>query len=88
MEDAITRILTMKQYVDHARVKGGEGFQVTTKELLALAEFSRQDLFGAFLLAFAYGQAKGYRAAADRAPQRKQRAPQSRATVPTERVNG
>ena len=54
-EDVITGILSMKQYVDHAKVKADEKFQVTTKELLALAKFSGQDLFGAILLAFTYG---------------------------------
>ena len=70
-EDAITKILAMKQYVDHARVNVDESFQVTSKELTALAVFSGQDLFGAILLAFTYGRAKGYRAAADKAPRRK-----------------
>jgi len=63
MEDAITRILAMKQYIDHTRVKESEGYLATTKELLALAEYSRQDLFGALLLAFTYGRAKGYQMA-------------------------
>lgn len=63
MNDTITRILTMKRYVDHAQIRGVEGFQVTTKELLALAEYTRQDLFGAVLLAFTYGRTKGYQMA-------------------------
>jgi len=63
MGDAITKILTMKHYVDHVRVKGGEDYQITSKELLALADFSRQDFFGAILLAFTYGRAKGYQMA-------------------------
>lgn len=88
VEDAITRILAMKQYVDHARVNVDESFQVTSKELTALAKFSGQDLFGAILLAFTYGRAKGYRAAADKAPQRKRSGPKSRATAPAERVSG
>lgn len=69
MEDIITRILTMNQYVDHAKVKAGEGFQVTTKELLTLAKFANQDLFGAIHLAFTYGRAKGYRAAKGLSPE-------------------
>lgn len=62
-DDVITRILTIKQYVDHAKIKAGEESQVTTKELLTLAKFSGQDLFGAIHLAFTYGRAKGYQAA-------------------------
>lgn len=87
-EDAITKILTMKQYIDRARVNVDENFRVTSKELIALAEFSGQDLFGAILLAFTYGRAKGYRAAADKTPQRKRSGPKSRATAPAEQVNG
>jgi len=63
MDDVITRILTMKRYVDHAKVKVDDAYKLTTKELHALAKFAHQDLFGAIALAFAYGQVKGYRAA-------------------------
>lgn len=63
MNDVIPRILTMKQYVDHAKIREAEGFQMTTKELLALAQFTKEDLFGAVALAFTYGRAKGYQMA-------------------------
>lgn len=40
------------------------------------------------VLAFAYGQTKGYRAAADKTPRRKRSGPKSRATASAERVSG
>lgn len=60
MEDVTNRILSMKQYVDRAKIKEAEGYQVSSKELLALAELTHQDLFGAVLLAFTYGRAMGF----------------------------
>jgi hypothetical protein len=67
-EDIITRILEMKQYVDRTQIGNATGFQMTTKELLALAKFTNEDLCGAVLLAFNYGRAKGYRLAKSQSP--------------------
>lgn len=36
---------------------------VSSKDLLALAEYSKRDLYSAFALAIVYGQAQGLRAA-------------------------
>ena len=80
-EDIITRILTIKQYVDRAKVKVDDGYKLTTKELCAISKFTQQDLFGAIALAFTYGQTKGYRAAKGLPPnlQNKQKATSSKA---------
>lgn len=57
------RLWEIRTYVDSTKPVNSTGFSTTTKDLLALEEFSKCDLYGAFLLAVAYGQAMGYRAA-------------------------
>ena len=69
-------------------MKVDDAYKLTTKELCAIAKFAQQDLFGAVALAFAYEQAKGYRAVANKTLRRNRSSSKSRATAPTERVNG
>lgn len=54
-----SRLVKIRQYVDDTKPKAGP---CSSKDLLALADFSRRDLFGALLLAIMYGQAQGCRA--------------------------
>lgn len=56
-----SRLAEIRKYVDDTKPKISGG---NSKDLLALVEFSRQDLCGALLLAIVYGQARGYRSAA------------------------
>lgn len=56
-----SRLAEIRKYVDDTKPKITGG---NSKDLLALVEFSRQDLCGALLLAIVYGQARGYRSAA------------------------
>lgn len=59
------RLAEIRKYVDGTvseisrKIPGGN-----SKDLLALVEFSWQDLCGTLLLAIVYGQARGFRAAA------------------------
>ncbi len=62
-----TRLCEIRSYVDGTRIQDKDKSSLpTTKDLLALGEFTRQDFYGALLLAFAYGRAKGYRVAKGR----------------------
>lgn len=54
------RLAEIRKYVDDTKLEIAIG---NSKDLLALMEFSKRDLYGALLLAIAYGQAVGYRAA-------------------------
>lgn len=63
MQATQRRLWEIRAYVDSTKPVNSTGFSTTTKDLLALEEFSKRDLYGAFLLAVAYGQAMGYRAA-------------------------
>lgn len=58
-----TRLCEIRSYVAGTRICGDDQSRLTSKEILALGEFTRQDFYGAILLAFSYGRAKGYRAA-------------------------
>ena len=58
------RLCEIRSYVDGTRIRSkDQSSLLTSKDLLALGEFTRQDLYGAILLAFFYGRAKGYRVA-------------------------
>lgn len=62
-----TRLCEIRSYVDGTRIRSkDQSSLLTSKDLLALGEFTRQDLYGAILLAFSYGRAKGYRVAKGR----------------------
>lgn len=51
-----SRLAEIRKYVDDAKPEIGCG---SSKDLLALAEFAKRDMFGALLLAIVYGQAQG-----------------------------
>ena len=84
-----TRLCEIRSYIDNTKIRGEDQSILTSKDLLALGRFTHQDFYGAILLAFAYGRAKGYRAATDTEPRQSRRlSPRSRATAPAERVSG
>lgn len=58
-----TKLWEIRRYVDSAKVQGEAHSLPTSKELLALGQFAGVELYDAILLAFAYGRAKGWRAA-------------------------
>lgn len=54
----------IKQYVDKAGpIPNHKGYDMRLNELFALKEAADEDWTEAFILAFNYGRAKGYRAA-------------------------
>lgn len=55
------RLVEIRKYVDDTKLESTSG---GSKDLAALAEYSKRDLYGALLLAIVYGQALGLRAAA------------------------
>lgn len=59
-----TRLCEIRSYVDGTRIQSkDQSSLLTSKDLLALGKFTQQDFYGAILLAFSYGRAKGYQAA-------------------------
>ena len=58
-----TRLCEIRSYIDNTKIRDKDQSLPTTKDLLALGAYTRQDFYGAILLAFSYGRAKGYRAA-------------------------
>lgn len=60
LRDLENRLSKIRQSVKVADPKIGH---VSSKDLLALAEYSKRDLYSAFALAIVYGQAQGLRAA-------------------------
>lgn len=55
-----SRLSEIRTFVHDTKLEISSG---SSKDLLALATFSRRDLYGALMLAIVYGQAQGYRAA-------------------------
>ncbi|WP_300414601.1 hypothetical protein [uncultured Oscillibacter sp.] len=82
-----TRLCEIRNYVAGTRIRGGDQSRLTSKEILALGEFTRQDFYGAILLAFSYGRAKGYQTAKAEGLVRAARR-QTKTAVAVEQVNG
>ena len=57
------RLWEIRSYIDNTKIRDKDQSLPTTKDLLALGRFTQQDFYGAILLAFAYGRAKGWQAA-------------------------
>ncbi len=49
---ADTKLWEIRHYIDSTKVPGKKRYLLTSKELLALGEFTHQDFYGAILLAF------------------------------------
>lgn len=63
-----TRLWEIRNYVSETSVQDIDQSSLPmTKDLLALGEFTQEDFYGAILLAFSYGRAKGWQAAKGRA---------------------
>lgn len=83
-----TQLCEIRSYVDGTRIQSkDQSSLITSKDLLALGKFTQQDFYGAILLAFSYGRAKGYQTAKAEWLVRAARR-QTKAAVTAERVNG
>ncbi len=83
-----TQLCEIRSYVDGTKIQSKDQSScLASKEILALGEFTRQDFYGAILLAFSYGRAKGYQTAKAEGLVRAARR-QTKAAVTAERVNG
>lgn len=54
---------TIQAYISHTGMKNADAYCMRVDELRTLYALSEQEPYTAFCLAFAFGQAKGYRAA-------------------------
>lgn len=62
MDSNDKRIMEMKRFIDRSGALIIKRPTVSSKDLLAVGEFAKQDLYGAIFLAIAYGMACGYQA--------------------------
>ena len=53
----------IQPYINHTGMKNADAYCMRVGELRALYSLAERDPYTAFCLAFAFGQAKGYRAA-------------------------
>lgn len=57
------KIMDIKQFIDCSDALIIEQLIASSKDVLALGEFAKRDLYGAIFLAIAYGMACGYQKA-------------------------